>query len=242
MGSSPGKTDSTRSSHWLRVALHPGMGPWEYFTHPHGHVSCCGHHAGLTQATILLRLHRCSFSAKSWRHCPTAGILVPWCLQSFCPLFWDVPWAFSIGVVLQVFQLGLDAPWSLLLCILASCGSLLWSPSAAKETCLKRVQAVLICGHRTFRMQIEVCWSRKMAVLDSPLTSMTSPSMGLSWVYSTRHDFPPTEQVLCPIRQDWGTAAITVAVVTFCQANGCHGSEAFQLGQTIDYFVSWQLA
>lgn len=68
----------------------------------------------------------------SRRHYLAARALVHCLLQSFhfYHILHSVPWPFGVGVTLWIYQLGLGCLWSLVLCILTSCGSELkhWSP------------------------------------------------------------------------------------------------------------------
>lgn len=56
-------------------------------------------------------------------HCLAASVLFLLLLYSFCPLFCNVPRVLGIGVIQQMCQLGLGTSWSLILCILTSCGT-----------------------------------------------------------------------------------------------------------------------
>lgn len=57
---------------------------------------------------MLVRPYVCSFDItrrKSLRE----NFAILWILQSFCPLFHNVPWAWGEGVILQMYQLELDS-------------------------------------------------------------------------------------------------------------------------------------
>lgn len=72
---------------------------------------------------IFLEIHRYSFPSLS-REYLTADIL-SLCTLIICSLYlYDSPWALGIGVTLQMYQLGLGTSQTLILCILANCGSL----------------------------------------------------------------------------------------------------------------------
>lgn len=140
-GLSPEKTDFTTSSHWLPVALHLGVGVL-WICHP-STVTCqhYGHHTGLVQAAILLRLQGCRFPVMFWRDRLTASILVFWLLQSFYPLFWDVG-ARHPGVT---YSLHVDKLWISIMVSICYKKKLLW----------RGLRATLIYGHRASKMQIE---------------------------------------------------------------------------------------
>lgn len=84
----------------------------------------------------------------SRRHYLTTGILVLWLLQYFCSLSHHVSWALGIGIVLEMYWLGLCIVWSLSLCILTS---LLLNPCSSlhllgKEVSLRGIWTTFIFG------------------------------------------------------------------------------------------------
>lgn len=75
-------------------------------------------------------------------------ILFYWVLRSFCPLFWSDPWAFSIRIVLQIYQLWLGAPWSTILCILTSVDFYDVSILCKKKLFWWGVETTFICRYK----------------------------------------------------------------------------------------------
>lgn len=121
---------------------------------------------------MLLRFRGQNLSAISRTHSSAAELLGQWLLGSFCLCFWVIPWALSIG--LCCVSRGCVAHDQHFICILTTCGFLWWYLSDAKGIFLDgRWELHLSVGRRIlFRVQLGLCWFRKMAVVGSSLKSM----------------------------------------------------------------------
>lgn len=97
------------SSHWLCVSLHLWVWPCEMSPI----------HISMSTGVIVWLLFWCFLgtAVMARRHSVTAAILVLWLVQSLL----DVSW--SWGIEIELCQLRLATPQSLILCILTHCGS-----------------------------------------------------------------------------------------------------------------------
>ena len=99
------------SSHWQLVILYQGVGPW----------GISPIHTGMLTGIVipLLRVHGCLFLLMTRGQYLATGILVLWLLSS--SFFLGIPCALGVGVLLQMYQLGLGATTlTVSLCLLTS--------------------------------------------------------------------------------------------------------------------------
>lgn len=114
-------------------------------------------------------IYRCSVPAVSRRHYLAMGILILWLLNSFrAPSLSCCSQSLCVGVTLQMYQLELGIPWSLISCISTNCNAICLQANSYPNQWVKWY---------TFRRQLEIRLVRKLTTVDSSLGSMASPSM-----------------------------------------------------------------
>lgn len=69
------------------------------FPYPTWHVNGCCHYADLVLVALLLRYYGCSCPVMSRSHHLTAGVLVVWLLQYFCPFYNAALQVLGTGVI-----------------------------------------------------------------------------------------------------------------------------------------------
>lgn len=113
------------------------------------------------------------------RHDLTVGALILRPLRSLCPVFCDIPRAFTVPIMLKMHQLGFKSLRTVYLCTLTSCESLWWSLTAAKRRFSGEGELItaLTCGCKdyAFKTQLERTLVEKRVAVGSPLGPYECP-------------------------------------------------------------------